>query len=66
MPRIPKKQLKWRERQAPRAIMKPSTFAKIEREAKAGGAKNPEAVAGKAYWQTMKARYAASHGGKKR
>jgi hypothetical protein len=48
---------KWRERQKPGAIMKPSTFKTIERKAAAKGYSNPEAVAGKAYWTTAKAKF---------
>jgi hypothetical protein len=48
---------KWRRKQKKGAIMKPSTFAAIEAKAKASGATNPEAVAGKAYWNTAKAKY---------
>ena len=47
----------WREKQRPSAIMRPSTFRSIERSAAAGGAKDPQAVAGAAYWQTAKAKY---------
>ena len=49
--------LAWRSRQKRGAIMKPSTFKKIKRKAQASGATNPEAVAGKAYWRTAKAKY---------
>ncbi len=48
---------KWREKQKSGAIMRPSTFKKIERKAAAAGADNPEAVAGAAYWATAKAKY---------
>jgi len=54
---ISKKLLKWRRKQKRGAIMKPSTFAAIEKKAAAGGATNPAAVAGKAYWKTAKAKY---------
>ena len=49
--------LAWRSRQKRGAIMKPSTFEKIKEKAKQAGATNPEAVAGKAYWQTVKAKF---------
>lgn len=49
--------LAWRSRQAPGAIMKPSTFQGIEQEAAASGATNPKAVAGKAYWNTAKSKF---------
>lgn len=57
---LPKKMLEWRKRQKLGAIMEPSTFEEIKRKAKAGGARNPEAVAGKAYWTTAKAKYKKS------
>ena len=47
----------WREKQKRGAIMKPKTFKKIERKARAAGARNPKAVAGKAYWRTAEAKY---------
>jgi len=50
----------WRNRQAPGAIMKPSTFKEIERSAARSGADDPEAVAGAAYWATAKAKYSKS------
>jgi len=51
------KLLRWRKRLKRGAIMKPSTFAAIEKKAAASGATNPKAVAGKAYWKTAKAKY---------
>lgn len=57
MPRISKRVLTFRERQRRGAIMHPSTFAEIEREAAAGGARDPRAVAGAAYWKTLAAKY---------
>lgn len=48
---------KWRRRQGKGKIMKPSTFKDIEKKAKAGGATDPEKVAGAAYWKTAKAKY---------
>lgn len=57
MARISKRVLTFRERQRRGAIMHPSTFAEIEREAAAGGARDPRAVAGAAYWKTLAAKY---------
>jgi hypothetical protein len=37
--------------------MKPETFEQIKRKAAASGARNPEAVAGAAYWETAKAKF---------
>lgn len=45
----------WRAKQRPGAIMKPSTFERIKREAK--GARDPEAVAGAAYWSVARRKY---------
>ena len=53
----PKGELKWRSKQKKGAIMKPSTFKAIEKKAKAEGATNPKAVAGKAYWDTVRSKY---------
>lgn len=47
----------WRGRQKRGAIMKPETFEQIKRKAAASGARNPEAVAGAAYWETAKAKF---------
>ena len=49
--------LKWRRRQKPGAIMKPSTFEEIERKAEVAGMRNPEAVAGASYWTTAKKKF---------
>lgn len=57
MTRIAKRVLAFRERQRPGKIMRPSTFEEIEREAASGGARDPGAVAGAAYWKTLAARY---------
>lgn len=54
---ISKKLLKWRRKQKKGAIMKPETFAAIEKKAEASGATNPKKVAGKAYWASAKAKY---------
>jgi len=56
MAKIPKKVRQWRRKQKKGAIMKPSTFAKIERGAARKGARNPKKVAGKAYWRTVLAK----------
>ncbi len=49
--------LKYRKKAGRGKIMKPSTFASIEAKAKAEGATNPQAVAGAAYWRTLKAKH---------
>lgn len=49
--------LKWRSKKGKGEIMKPSTFEKIKESAARGGARNPEAVAGKAYWETARAKF---------
>ncbi len=46
----PEKLKEWRSRTKPGTIMKPSEFEHIKRSAAASGAKDPEAVAGAAYW----------------
>lgn len=60
-PRKGKGMLAWRSRQKTGAIMKPSTFESIKRKAAASGASNPEAVAGRAYWNAAKKKYKQSH-----
>lgn len=57
MAKIARRVLDYRERQSRGAIMRPSTFAAIEREAAASGATDPQKVAGAAYWKTLAARY---------
>lgn len=52
-----KRLLAWRKKQKRGAIMKPSTFKKIEAKARASGATNPEAVAGRAYWNTANLKF---------
>jgi hypothetical protein len=54
------KMLAWRRKQRRGAIMKPDTFKKIERSAEAKGlsAESAKKVAGKAYWNTAKAKFA--------
>jgi len=54
--------LKWREKQEPGSIMHPATFKAIKKAAKAAGAKDPEAVAGAAYWATVKAKHKKAKG----
>src|SRR5216683_2758997 len=54
--------LKWREKQEPGSIMHPATFKAIKKAAKAAGAKDPEAVAGSAYWATVKAKHKKAKG----
>lgn len=60
-PHVSAKALAWRRRQRHGSIMKPSTFAAIERRAARGGSRDPSAVAGAAYWRTVGARYRESH-----
>src|SRR6266849_6120364 len=43
-------------------IMHPATFKAIKKAAKAAGAKDPEAVAGAAYWATVKAKHKKAKG----
>lgn len=57
MAKVPKKVLRWRERQRKGRIMRPSTFKRIEREARRRGATDPTAVAGAAYWKTVRAKF---------
>ena len=60
---IPKKRkgrgmLAWRSRQKRGAIMKASTFKKIQRRgARRYGAKRGKKIAGVAYWKTVRAKY---------
>ncbi len=42
--------------------MHPATFKAIKKAAKAAGAKDPEAVAGAAYWATVKAKHKKAKG----
>jgi hypothetical protein len=55
--KVPEKVLAWRRKQKRGAIMKPSTFKEIERKAREAGYDDPKAVAGAAYWRTVKAKY---------
>lgn len=54
---IPKKQLRWRDKQKEGTVMKKKTFKKIEEKAAASGADDPKAVAGAAYWKTLASKY---------
>lgn len=56
-PEIPEEVLEFREKVPKGKIMKPSTFKAIEKKAKRGKYKKPRAVAGAAYWKTVKAKY---------
>jgi len=48
----------WKKRQPRGAIMKPSTFKKIERKAAGSGRyRSAKAVAGKAYQRTLRAKF---------
>ncbi len=56
----------WRERQRRGSVMRPETFAKIERRAARAGYADPRAVAGKAYWTTARAKYRKAQARKRR
>lgn len=49
--------LRWRKKQKRGAIMKPSTFEEIKQKAQAAGAREPEAVAGAAYWKVARKKF---------
>ena len=49
--------LKWRKKQKKGKIMSPKTFDEIKSKASAKGYDDPEAVAGRAYWNTAKAKF---------
>lgn len=53
----PRRELAWRTRQPHGAIMRARTFDRIERQARARGYDDPQAVAGSAYWRTVRAKY---------
>lgn len=55
--KIPEAMLRYRERAGRGRIMSPETFEKIKRSAAARGATDPEAVAGAAYWRTLRAKF---------
>lgn len=63
MAKIPKKVLKWREKQKRGAIMKPSTFESIKEGAakKYGSEERGKEAAGAAYYKTLMAKYHESH-----
>jgi hypothetical protein len=61
MGKIPKKVLRWREKQPRGAIMKPSTAEKIEASARKSGAKDPGAVVGSVYWPRLMEKFHKSH-----
>jgi len=55
---IAKRILAWRRKKSPGAIMKPETFEEIKGKAEAKGKyRSPTAVAGAAYWQTVRAKW---------
>ena len=55
--KVPEDVLVWRRKQKPGKIMRPSTFKEIEQKAREAGYDDPRAVAGAAYWRTVKAKY---------
>lgn len=55
--KIPRAMLEYRERAGRGKIMRPETFEEIKRKAAASGATDPEAVAGAAYWKTLRAKF---------
>jgi len=62
MAHINKKVLNWRSHQKKGSIMKPETFKEIEKEGdKEYGKGHGAAVAGAAYWKTVKAKYRTKH-----
>jgi hypothetical protein len=61
MAKIPKKVLKWREKQPTGKIMKPSTAEKIRKGAEKSGATDPGAVVGSVYWPRLMKKYHESH-----
>ncbi len=54
--KIPEELLRYREAVGPGKIMSPETFKRIVRKARKRGARDPEAVAGRAYWRTLQAK----------
>lgn len=52
----------WRRRQGRGKIMRTSTFARIKSSAASRGYRNPQAVAGAAYWKTAKAKFRRRRG----
>lgn len=57
MAKISRKMIQWRRKQKPQSIMTTEKFEEIKERAAAGGATNPEAVAGSSYWKTARAKY---------
>ena len=57
MSKISRKMKRWRRKQKRGAIMQPATFEAIKRKAQEMGYIKPEAVAGKAYWKTARAKF---------
>jgi hypothetical protein len=60
-PRISQKVLTYRDRKPEGYFMSKKTFAGIVKKAEKVGYSDPQAVAGKAYWQTVKAKYREDH-----
>jgi len=59
---ISKKIRQWRGKQRRGAIMRPSTFKKIQaRGSRKYGTKRGKKIAGAAYWRTVKAKYRKRH-----
>jgi len=62
MSKIPKKVLKWREKQPAGAIMSPKKFESVKKGvARSGSGYDPEAVAGSKYWEKVRQKYAKRH-----
>ena len=61
----PKAELKWRKKQKPGAIMKPSTFDAIVRERMSQGFSKKRALkmAGTAYWEVVRHKYSKAKKG---
>lgn len=58
--------LAWRRKQPRGAIMQPAAFRKIEKTAAQGGATDPKAVAGAAYWRTARRKFRGRSGGSRK
>jgi hypothetical protein len=62
MSKIPKKVLRWREKQPRGAIMSPEKFKSMEKAvAKSGSAEDPKAVVGAKYWEDVMKKYHEKH-----
>lgn len=61
----PKAELAWRKKQKPGAIMEPSTFDAIVRDAMSRGFSKKRALkmAGQAYWETVRHKYSKAKKG---